>query len=104
MLPLIPLLLFLLDAFSSADARFIQSYNVAVNMNTKGNDGIVPGKDVVGDNNLGRSGHEIGKKKKVPSPHKSYEHYTAIKKDRAMAFHPLGHSPGIGHDDPPGRV
>ena len=50
MLLLIPLLLFLLDAaFSSADARFIQSYNVAVNMTTKGNDVVVSGKDVVGD-------------------------------------------------------
>ena len=103
----IVLLLFLVDAFSFADARFIESYNAAVRnsrshvtMNTKVNDGVLPGKDVVGDNNLTRSqrgsGHEIGEKKTVPS-------HTRKKKDRGMAFHPLGHSPGIGHDDPPGR-
>lgn len=109
MVGVILLLLFLVDAFSSADSRLIKSYNAVVrnnrsllSMNPKGMGDSLLGSEVVGKNKLARAdGHEVVKRAKDPFPHENYDHNITTKKDGAVAF-PLGHSPGIGHDEPPG--
>jgi hypothetical protein len=70
-----------------------------VSTNPRENDGVLPGKEDVGDNNLARAGHEIGNNAKGHSRHKNYEHNTEKKKDRDMVFLPMGH--GIRHNNPP---
>jgi len=64
------------------------------------NEGVVLGNDVAGNNKLVRAGHESVKKAKHTSPHKDYEDNTTTNKDGTEIF-PAGHSPGIGHDEPP---
>lgn len=106
MLAVILLVLFFVDGFTSADARFFPSYNGAVrneqsllSMNPKGNEDALLGNEVVGNNTLarvhGRPSHEIVNKAKNSSPHENYEHSTVTKSDGAVGF-PMGHSPGIG--------
>lgn len=90
MVAAIILLLFFVDGFTSADARFIPSYNGAVinecsllSMNPKGNGDALLGNEVVGNNRLARvhcrAGLEIVNKAKNSSPHENYEHSTATK-------------------------
>ena len=102
------LTLLLVDSFASGEAQFIQSYNAAlrdhglhVRTNPKGNGYVLAAEEVVGHKNMAGA-HDIGKKEKGPSHNINYKQNTRKKKDGAMAFHLMGHSPGIGHNDPPG--
>lgn len=76
------LTLLLVDSFASGEARFIQSYNVAlrdhglhVRTNPKGNGYGLVAEEVVGHKNMVEA-HDIGKEEKFPSHNINYEQNT----------------------------